>query len=140
MQVNIPWQELAIGAKPCPKCGKTDPHYRHSAFYKETDAVCCGGEGCGFYQAATSRVDALKLWNKATAKTPVTKAHRTDAFPEKEIDHHMTVEGSVCAYCQFRKERYPGEIPQECKECGHLAQRNAPYCSEIPVYKEETNE
>ena len=50
MKVNIPWQELAIGANPCPKCGKTDPHYRHSAFYKETDAVCCGGEGCGFYQ------------------------------------------------------------------------------------------
>lgn len=137
MQINIPWQELAIGAKPCPKCGKTDPHYRHSAFYKETDAVCCGGEGCGFYQASTSREKALGLWNKATADTPVTKATRKDAFPDKEIIDHMTVEGSVCAYCQFRKEKYPGVLPQECKECGHLALRDKPYCSEVPVYKGE---
>jgi hypothetical protein len=58
MEINIPWQEPATGAKPCPKCGKADPHY-------------------------------------------------------------------------------PGELPQECKECGHLAQRDRPYCSEVPVYKDE---
>ena len=140
MKINIPWQELAEGAKPCPKCGKTDPHYRHSAFYKETDAVCCGGEGCGFYQAATSREDALKLWNQATADTPVTKATRKDAFPDKEIDHHMTVEHSVCAYCQFRKEKYGKEPPEECLECGHLKWRNQPYSTEIPVYVEGDTE
>lgn len=31
----------------------------------------------------------------------------------------------------------PGELPQECKECGHLAQRDRPCCSEVPVYKDE---
>ncbi len=99
MEINIPWQEPATGAKPCPKCGKPNPHYRHSVFYKETDAVCCGGEDCGFYQASTSREQALKLWNEATADTPSTKAHRTDAFTTKESNH--------------------------------------PYCSEVPVYKDE---
>ena len=34
--VNIPWQDPAPGAKPCPKCGKTDPHYRHQATYSLT--------------------------------------------------------------------------------------------------------
>lgn len=70
--INIPWQDPAPGAKPCPKCGKTDPHYRHQATYSLTEAVCCGGEGCGFYQAANSREEALRLWNAATADTPKT--------------------------------------------------------------------
>lgn len=137
MQINIPWQEPATGAKPCPKCGKTDPHYRHSVFYKETDAVCCGGEGCGFYQAAASREKALEKWNKATADTPITKVTRNDAFPEKEIDYHMIVANSVCANCRFRKEEYSKEPPKECLECGYLNQRNQPYYSEVPVYKEK---
>jgi hypothetical protein len=131
----LPWQELAVGAKPCPKCGKTDPHYRHCVFYKDTDAVCCGGEGCGFYQSATSREKALAKWNKATADTPCSKVVRKDAFPEKEIDHHLTMAHSYCANCKLRKELYK-QIPQECLECGHLKWRDQPYSSEIPVYKE----
>lgn len=70
--VNIPWQDPAPGAKPCPKCGKVDPHYRHYNAYNLSEAVCCGGEGCGFYQAANTREEALKLWNTATADTPKT--------------------------------------------------------------------
>lgn len=140
MRIKSEWQELAINAQPCPRCGKTTPHYRHSEFYTETDAVCCGGEGCRFYQAATSREEALEKWNNANADTPVTQLHRKDAFPDKEIIGHLTFEGSPCAYCQLRKEKYPGILPQECQECGFLSQRDKPYCSEVPVYKDEDAE
>lgn len=74
--VNIPWQDHASGAKPCPKCGKVDPHYRHNSTYNLRVAVCCGGEGCGFYQAANTHEEALELWNAATADTPKTPVTR----------------------------------------------------------------
>lgn len=53
----------------------------------------------------------------------------------KKIDHFFRTPGSTCQNCMFRKEYY-SNVPAECKECGHLGQRNAPYYSVIPVFKE----
>lgn len=54
---------------------------------------------------------------------------------KREIDHFIRQPGSVCQNCKFRKEEYEN-IPEECKECGHLKERNAPYYAVIPVLKE----
>lgn len=67
--INIPWQEPVPEAKACPKCGKVDPHMRTVTEYAEPYAVCCGGEGCGFYQSAPTRAGAIQRWNASSADT-----------------------------------------------------------------------
>ena len=56
----------------------------------------------------------------------------------KKIDHFFRVPGSVCKNCRFRKE-YFKNVPDECKECGHLDERDAPYYKVLPSFVEEEN-
>lgn len=53
----------------------------------------------------------------------------------KEIDHFIRAAGSVCQNCKFRKENYKN-IPDECRECGHIAQRNGSYHVLLPCFRE----
>lgn len=56
----------------------------------------------------------------------------------KKIDHFFRIPGVCCQNCQFRKEKYK-TLPDECKECGHLDKRDAPYYAVLPSFKEEEN-
>lgn len=123
-------------AKPCPKCGKT-PSLRAFNLYTEPYAVCCGGEDCRFYQSGVTRSDAIEKWNAATKNTVAIPPTRTDKFNDREIDHILPIDNSVCRNCEYRKEKYSGMVPNECKECGFLKERNAPYSVGVPVYKEK---
>jgi hypothetical protein len=44
--------------------------------------------------------------------------------------------GNNCANCWFRKEKHP-RVPDECKECPSLPDRNKSYCTNIPVFKDD---
>lgn len=120
-------------AKLCPQCGAA-PLLRAFSFYTTPYAVWC--EDCGFYQLGTSKSEAVKKWNAATKDTVVTEPQRNDLQKDREIDHVLPLDNSTCCYCEYRKEKYPKYIPDECKECGFLKERNAPYSVGVPVYKE----
>lgn len=85
--VNIPWQEPVPEAKACPKCGKVDPHMRTVSEYVEPYAVCCGGEGCGFYQSAPTRAEAVERWNASDANTSPKPA--VNKYTGKVAEHQM---------------------------------------------------
>ena len=136
--INIPLNSPAIGAKPCPKCGNATPSTRLFYWYDLPHLVSCGDKNCGFYQAANTPEDALTKWNKSTAETKIKEPRRVDKFSHKKIIDTIVSEGSVCQNCRFRKELYSTGIPQECKECGWLCERNEPYQVETPVYADET--
>ena len=53
----------------------------------------------------------------------------------KEIAYFFKIKGVTCQNCTSRKEKYK-TVPDECKECGFLNQRNGPYYVVIPCYKE----
>lgn len=55
---------------------------------------------------------------------------------KREIVGTLTLPGSTCANCKFRKEMYRN-IPAECTECGWLSERNDPYEVDVPIYADE---
>lgn len=59
-------------------------------------------------------------------------------MPKKpKIIDHITLPTDVpCQYCEDRKEHY-SKPTKDCKECGWLNRREAPYTSQVPVYEEE---
>ena len=54
------------------------------------------------------------------------------------VDHYITLPGSVCSNCSYRKEKYPHGPHEECLSCGYLKERNDPYEKKIPVYAEDS--
>lgn len=51
------------------------------------------------------------------------------------IDHYMATSGTNCAYCQYGRHNYK-KLPDQCKECSLVVDRDKPYMGLIPVWKE----
>ena len=58
-------------------------------------------------------------------------------MPKKpKIIDYITVRNDVpCQHCKNRRELFK-EPTEDCKECGWLNRREAPYTSQIPVYED----
>lgn len=52
---------------------------------------------------------------------------------ERKVTTTIHYPHSVCANCEYRKEKYPLK-PHICTECGYEAERDEPYFVDIPVY------
>ena len=57
---------------------------------------------------------------------------------KRKIIGYVEIHDNCCEYCKYRKELYPQSVlPEACKECGFLGQRDLSYVTKLPVYEEE---